>query len=66
MGISAIHVYRLHPSERHPGQTVVWTEASWEGLLARRLRRPFTRRLQTGIDTGLARLKAEAERRATR
>jgi hypothetical protein len=30
-----------------------------------RLRRPFTRTLQTAIDTGLARLKAEAERRAT-
>jgi hypothetical protein len=30
-----------------------------------RLRRPFTRTLQTAIDTGLARLKAEAERRTT-
>jgi hypothetical protein len=64
MGIPAIHVYRLRPGDE-PGHTVVWLEESWNGLLARLLRRPFTRTLQTAIDTGLARLKAEAERRAT-
>jgi len=65
MGIPAIHVYRLRASDQRPGHTVVQTEESWGGLLARLLRRPFTRTLQTAIDTGLARLKAEAERRTT-
>jgi hypothetical protein len=65
LGIPAIHVYRLRPSDPRPGHTVVWTEESWSGLLARLLRRRFTTTLKTAIDTGLARLKAEAERRAT-
>ena len=65
MGIPAIHVYRLRPDAQHPGHTVVRTEESWDGLLARLLRRRFTTTLRTAIDTGLARLKAEAERRAT-
>jgi hypothetical protein len=43
---------------------VVSTEESWGGLLARLLRKRFTAMLNTAIDTGLARLKAEAERRA--
>jgi hypothetical protein len=65
IGIPAIHVYRLRPSDQHPGHSVVRLEESWDGLLARLLRRPFTRTLQTAIDTGLARLKSEAEGRAT-
>jgi Polyketide cyclase / dehydrase and lipid transport/Phospholipase_D-nuclease N-terminal len=65
MGIPAIHVYRLRGSDQHPGHTVVRLEESWDGRLARLLRRPFARTLQTAIDTGLVRLKAEAERRAT-
>jgi hypothetical protein len=65
LGIPAIHVYRLRPSDQRLGHTVVWTEESWSGLLARLLRRRFTTTLKTAIDTGLARLKAEAERRAT-
>jgi hypothetical protein len=64
MGIPAIHVYRLRPSEQQPGDTVVRLEESWSGLLARLLRRPFAKTLQTAIDTGLARLKTEAERQA--
>jgi hypothetical protein len=64
MGISAVHVYRLHPSAQHPGHTVVSTEESWGTLLARLLRKRFAKTLKTAIDTGLARLKAEAERRA--
>jgi Phospholipase_D-nuclease N-terminal len=64
-GIPAIHVYRLDPSNQRPGHTVVRLEESWDGLLARLLRRPFTRTLQAAIDTGLVRLKAEAERQAT-
>jgi len=39
MGIPAIHVYRLRPSEQRPGRTIVSTEESWGGLLARLLRR---------------------------
>jgi hypothetical protein len=65
MGIPANHVYRVRPSDQHPGHTIVWLEESWDGLLARVLRRPFTKTLQTAIDSGLGRLKAEAERRAT-
>jgi hypothetical protein len=65
MGIPAIHVYRLRASDQQPGHTVVRLEESWDGLLARLLRRPFTRTLQSAIDTGLARLKAEAERRTS-
>ena len=65
MGIPAIHVYQLRVSDQQPGHTLVWLEESWSGLLARQFRRPFTKTLQTAIDTGLARLKAEAERRAT-
>jgi len=64
MGIPAVHVYRLRPSEQRPGHTVVSTEESWGGLLARLLRKRFAKTLETAIDTGLARLKAEAERRA--
>jgi hypothetical protein len=65
MGIPAIHVYRLRPIPQHPGHTIVSTEESWGGLLARLLRKRFTTTLKTAIDTGLARLKAEGERRAT-
>jgi hypothetical protein len=66
MGIPAIHVYQLRASDQQPGHSTVRLEESWSGLLARLFRRPFTRTLQRAIDTGLARLKAEAERRATR
>lgn len=67
MGIPAIHVYRLGPSEQDPGHTVVRLEESWDGLLARLLRRPFTRTLQTAVDTGLAasRPRPSGKRRAT-
>jgi hypothetical protein len=66
MGIGAIHVYQLRTSDQQPDHTTVRLEESWSGLLARLLRRPFTRTLQTAIDTGLARLKAEVERRTLR
>ncbi len=66
MGIPAIHVYLLRASDQQPGHTTVRLEESWSGLLARLFRRPLTRTLQGAIDTGLTRLKAEAERRAAR
>ena len=46
---------------QHSGPMIVSTKASWGGLLRRR----FTTTLKTAIDTGLARLQVEAERRAT-
>jgi hypothetical protein len=66
MKIPAIHVDQLPASDQQPGHTTVRREASWSAPLARLFRRPFTRTLQTAIDIGLVRLKAESERRATR
>jgi uncharacterized protein YndB with AHSA1/START domain len=60
MGIIAVHVYRLEP---HGEGTRVHTEESFDGLIARLLKRPTRRTLQKGIDRGLASLKREAERR---
>ena len=65
MGIPAVQVYRLRPSEQPPGHTIVSAEESRGGLLARLLRKRFTTTLKTAIDAGLTRLKAEAERRVT-
>jgi hypothetical protein len=61
LGIRAIHVYRLEPRD---GRTLVRSEESWEGLLARFLRRRIQRTLDQATDSGLARLKAAAEARA--
>jgi hypothetical protein len=61
MGIKAVHVWHLEP--RGAG-TLVVNEESWEGLLARLLRRPVQKALDKANASGLARLKAEAERRA--
>jgi hypothetical protein len=60
MGIIAVHVYRLESSGEG---TMVHTEESFDGLIARLLKGPTRRTLQKGIDGGLASLKAEAERR---
>jgi hypothetical protein len=49
LGIPAIHVYRLRPSEQHPGHTVVRTEESWSGLLARLARAPMGCPLLAGV-----------------
>jgi hypothetical protein len=65
MGIPAVHGHRLRPSEQPPGHTIVSTEESWGGLLARLLRKRFTTTLKTATDTGLTRRKAEAERRVS-
>jgi hypothetical protein len=61
MGIKAVHVWHLEP--RGAG-TLVVNEESWEGLLARLLRRSVQKALDKANASGLARLKAEAERRA--
>jgi uncharacterized protein YndB with AHSA1/START domain len=60
-GIKAIHVHRL---EDGAGTTVVRSEELWDGLLVRLLRRRMATFLQKAVDSGLQRLKAEAERRA--
>jgi carbon monoxide dehydrogenase subunit G len=62
LGIGAVDIYRLEPKDTG---TVVRTEESWDGLLARLLRGRMRKTLQGSIDAGLDRLKAEAERRAT-
>lgn len=61
LGITAVHVYRL---EERGGRTVVRSEESWSGLLVRLLRGPMAKTLQRAIDSGLAHLAAEVERRA--
>jgi carbon monoxide dehydrogenase subunit G len=62
-GASAIHVYRL---DGRDGITVVHTEESFEGSLARLFRRRLQTTVQTSLDTGLQHLKAEVERAAAR
>jgi uncharacterized protein YndB with AHSA1/START domain len=60
LGIDAVHVYRLEPSD---GGTHVTTEESYEGLVARAFRGPLRKMVKTTLDTGLERLKTEVERR---
>jgi uncharacterized protein YndB with AHSA1/START domain len=61
-GIKAKHVYRLEPRE---GGTMVRTEESYEGIVARLLRTSLQKTLDQGLSSGLRYLKAEAERRTT-
>ena len=58
-GVSATHVYRLDQSD---GGTMVRTEESFEGWLARLLRGQMKKTLETSLDTGLDHLKREVER----
>jgi uncharacterized protein YndB with AHSA1/START domain len=59
-GIKARHVYRLEP--RGDG-TLIHTEESYQGLVARLLRGSLQKTLERGLSDGLRSLKAEAERR---
>jgi uncharacterized protein YndB with AHSA1/START domain len=63
LGIIAIHVWRLRP---HQDATIVRTEESWEGPLAKILQLPMQRVLERSMDAGLLTLKVEAERRSAR
>jgi len=63
LGTSAEHVYRLDAQD---GNTLVRTEESFDGWLARLLRRQMRKSLQASLDAGLRHLKAEAERRVSR
>jgi uncharacterized protein YndB with AHSA1/START domain len=60
LGLRAIHVYRL---EAHGGHTLVSSEESWEGPVARTFRRRMQRTLERAMEAGLIYLKEEAERR---
>ena len=60
-GASATHVYRLDQSD---SGTLVRTEESFEGPLARLLRGQMKKTLQKSLDSGLRHLKRAVERRA--
>jgi hypothetical protein len=62
-GIGAVHVW---PFEPHDGGTLVRTEESFDGLVARFFRRPLRKTLDRALESGLRHLKVEAERRAER
>ena len=62
LGIDAIHFWHLEP---HNGVTLVRTEESFEGLVARLFRRSLQRTLDRSLADGLAYLKAEVEQRTT-
>lgn len=59
-GIEAIHVYAL---EARDGVTLVRTEESYDGLVARIFRGRLQKSLEGSLESGLEHLKAEAERR---
>ena len=59
-GIEAMHVYALEP---HDAVTLVRTEESYDGLVARIFRGRLQKALERSLETGLRHLKAEAERR---
>jgi uncharacterized protein YndB with AHSA1/START domain len=60
LGIEAKHVYAL---EARDGVTLVRTEESYDGLVARLFRGRLQKALERSLETGLRHLKAEAERR---
>ncbi len=59
MGIKAFHVHTL---EQRDGQTLISTEESYEGLIARLFSGRLRRMLDDSLRDGLRHLKAEAER----
>jgi uncharacterized protein YndB with AHSA1/START domain len=58
LGMSAIHVYRL---EARGGGTILHTEESFEGRLARLLRGRMKKTLQNSLDSGSHHLKTRVE-----
>jgi len=60
LGLKAMHVYAL---EARNGATVVRTEESYDGLLARVFRARLQKTLDGALASGLRHLKTEAERR---
>jgi hypothetical protein len=59
LGIRAIHVWRL---EARNGKTLARTEESYDGLVARVLRRSLQKTLDTALTDGASYLKAEVEK----
>lgn len=59
MGISAIHVWKM---EADNGKTILTTEESWDGLLARIFKVQSKKTLEKAISSGLMLLKNEAEK----
>jgi hypothetical protein len=62
LGLKAMHVYAL---EARNGMTLVRTEESYDGLVARLFRARLQKTLDGALESGLRHLKAEAERRTT-
>ena len=63
LGIRAYHVWRL---EGQNGRTLVRTEESYDGLVARLLRRSLQKTLDAALTDGVRYLKAEAEKAGPR
>jgi hypothetical protein len=61
MGITAIHVWTIEPLP--DGGSRIGIGESWDGLLARLLRGPFQKQLDTSCSDGRRMIKADAERR---
>jgi uncharacterized protein YndB with AHSA1/START domain len=61
LGIQAIHLWTLNPQNR---STLVQTEESYDGLVARILRRSLQKTLDRALERGLRCLKAEVERQS--
>ncbi|MEX2401193.1 MAG: SRPBCC family protein [Rhodothermales bacterium] len=61
LGIRAVHTWSFASKD---GGTLVRTEESFEGLIARVLSGPMQRMLEDALQKGVAALKVEAERRA--
>jgi carbon monoxide dehydrogenase subunit G len=59
-GIEAMHVYALEAGD---GVTLVRTEESYDGPVARLFRIRLQKTLESSLENGLRHLKAEAERR---
>lgn len=62
LGIRAVHTWSFEPEN---GGTLVRTEESFDGLLAKLFAGPMRRMLEGALERGVAALKAEAERRAS-
>ena len=60
LGIKAIHFWHF---EARDGATFVRTEESYDGLVARLMRRSLQKTLDHALDDGLQDLKSEVERR---
>ncbi len=60
LGVKAIHFWHLEPRD---GKTLVRTEESYEGLVARLMRGSLQKTLDTALADGLRYLKAEVEGR---